>query len=264
MGTSVLNRHLFQGTVPYYARYRVPYPQALLSQVCEQAQLTGAGRLLDLGCGTGELAIRLSPRFQEVTAVDPDAEMLAAAQQKARDQQVTNIQWLHQSAERFSAEPNSFELVTIGAAFHWMDRPSMAPRIRSWLQPQQPLVILGYTSIWSGNADWHPLVRDVVKRWLGEKRRAGTGEFNELAGPHELVLLDAGYQLEEIIYEHPQAWTLDDLLGNLYSTSFASPAVLGEKRADFEADLRATLLNYNPSGVYQEQMTFYALLAIAE
>lgn len=264
MGTSVLNRHLFQGTVPYYARYRVPYPQALLSQVCEQAQLTGAGRLLDLGCGTGELAIRLSPRFQEVTAVDPDAEMLAAAQQKARDQQVTNIQWLHQSAERFSAEPNSFELVTIGAAFHWMDRPSMAPRIRSWLQPQQPLVILGYTSIWSGNADWHPLVRTVLKRWLGEKRRAGTGEFNELAGPHELVLLDAGYQLEEIIYEHPQAWTLDDLLGNLYSTSFASPAVLGEKQTNFEADLRATLLDFDPSGVYQEQMTFYALLAIAE
>lgn len=264
MGTSVLNRHLFQGTVPYYARYRVPYPQALLSQVCEQAQLTGAGRLLDLGCGTGELAIRLSPRFQEVTAVDPDAEMLSAAQQKAHENQVTNIQWLHQSAERFSAEPNSFELVTIGAAFHWMDRPSMATRIRSWLQPQQPLVILGYTSIWSGNADWHPLVRTVLKRWLGEKRRAGTGEFNELAGPHELVLLDAGYQLQEIIYEHPQAWTLDDLLGNLYSTSFASPAVLGEKRADFEADLRATLLNYNPSGVYQEQMTFYALLAIAE
>ena len=112
-----MDRHLFEGTVPYYVRYRVPYPEALLSEVCEQAQLTGRGKLLDLGCGTGELAIRLAPRFQEVTAVDPDAEMLAAAQQKAREQQVSNIQWLNQSAEQFSAEPDSFELVTIGAAF---------------------------------------------------------------------------------------------------------------------------------------------------
>ncbi|WP_417376601.1 class I SAM-dependent methyltransferase [Gimesia maris] len=256
-----MNRHLFEGTVPYYARYRVPYPQALLSQVCEQAPLTGSGRSLDLGCGTGELAIRLASRFEEVLAVDPDAEMLAAAQQKAREQQATNIQWRNQSAEQFSAEPDSFELITIGAAFHWMDRPVMAPRIRSWLQPQQPLVIMGYTSIWSGNADWHPLVREVVKRWLGEKRRAGTGEFNNLAAPHEQVLIDAGFKLEEIKHEHPQTWTLDDLLGNLYSTSFASPAVLGTKRADFEADLRTTLLDFNPNGTYEEQMTFYALMA---
>ncbi|MAX36367.1 MAG: SAM-dependent methyltransferase [Gimesia sp.] len=259
-----MSRDLFQGTVPYYARYRVPYPQPLLSQVCEQAQLTGTGRLLDLGCGTGELAIRLAPRFQEVIAVDPDAEMLATAKQKARDQQVPNIQWRHHSAEQLTAEPGSCELVTIGAAFHWMDRPVMASRIKTWLQPQQPLVILGYTSIWSGNAAWHPLVRNVLKRWLGEKRRAGSGEFNELAAPHELVLLDAGYQLEEIRYEYSQAWTLDDLLGNLYSTSFASPAVLGEKRADFEADLRTTLLDFDRNGVYEEQMTFYALLARVE
>ncbi|WP_339677008.1 methyltransferase domain-containing protein, partial [uncultured Gimesia sp.] len=107
-----MSRDLFQGTVPYYARYRVPYPQPLLSQVCEQAQLTGTGRLLDLGCGTGELAIRLAPRFQEVIAVDPDAEMLATAKQKARDQQVPNIQWRHHSAEQVTAEPGSCELVT--------------------------------------------------------------------------------------------------------------------------------------------------------
>ena len=130
-----MSRDLFQGTVPYYARYRVPYPQPLLSQVCEQAQLTGTGRLLDLGCGTGELAIRLAPRFQEVIAVDPDAEMLATAKQKARDQQVPNIQWRHHSAEKLTAEPGSCELVTSGAAFHWMDRPVMASRIKTWLQP---------------------------------------------------------------------------------------------------------------------------------
>ncbi|QDV19973.1 ubiquinone/menaquinone biosynthesis methyltransferase [Gimesia panareensis] len=254
-------RDLFEGTVPYYVRYRVPYPEALLKQNLEKAAISGTGRMLDLGSGTGEIALRLAPEFQAVTAVEPDKNMRNAGIQKMQDQKILNIEWLPQTAEEFSAEANTFELVSIGAAFHWMDRPVLAQRMRDWLLPGQPLVILGYTSIWSGTADWLPLVRGVLHKWLGEKRRAGSGNYPELSQPHEQVLLEAGYRFEEIKYQQPQHWTLDDLIGNLYSTSFASPAVLGEKRNAFEADLRQTLLDYDSSGTYAEEMTFYALLA---
>lgn len=254
-------RDLFQGTVPYYVRYRVPYPEALLKQILEKAAISRAGQLLDLGSGTGEIALKLAPEFQVVTAVEPDENMRNAGIQKMQDQKILNVEWLPQTAEEFSAEANTFELVSIGAAFHWMDRPLLARRMRDWLLPGQPLVILGYTSIWSGTADWLPLVRRVLHKWLGAKRRAGSGNYPELAQPHEQVLLEADYRFEEIKYQHPQHWTLDDLIGNLYSTSFASPAVLGENRNAFEADLRQTLLDYAPSGTYAEEMTFYALLA---
>lgn len=254
-------RDLFESTVPYYVRYRVPYPAALLEQLLQWADISGEGQLLDLGSGTGEIALRLAPHFQTVTAVEPDEAMRTTGIQKMLDQQIQNVEWLSQTAEEFSAADHSFELVSIGAAFHWMNRRLLARRIREWLLPEQPLVILGYTSIWSGTAEWLPLVRNVLHNWLGEKRRAGSGNYPKLAQPHEQVLLEADFQFEEIKYQHAQEWTLDDLIGNLYSTSFASPAVLGEKRKAFEADLRQTLLAYDSSGTYAEKMTFYALLA---
>jgi len=256
-----LTKNLFQGSVPYYTRYRLPYPEPLLENIRERAKLSGQGRLLDLGCGTGEIALPLSSFFQQIIALDIDSEMLAAAKQKAEVLDVQNITWLNQSAEKFAPANNSFELLTIGAAFHWMDRKTIARKARKWLLPGQPLVVLGYTSIWSGTADWHALVCEVIQKWLGPKRRAGSGEYEEVLDPHELVLINAGYTLDEIEYQHSHTWTLDELIGNLYSTSFASPAVLWENKIPFEVDLRETLLDYDKSGTYQEEMTFYALLA---
>tara|TARA_R110002095_G_scaffold152237_4_gene132249 strand:+ start:283527 stop:284306 length:780 start_codon:yes stop_codon:yes gene_type:complete len=256
-----VSNDLFRGSVPYYSRYRVPYPEPLLTQILKRTDVSGQGRLLDLGCGTGELALRLAPSFREIIAVDPNQEMLAAAKQKADDLSIETVQWRNQSAEQFSADADSFELVTIGAAFHWMDRSTIAERVRDWLLPGKPLVVLGYTSIWSGTADWLPLVRNVIQKWLGEKRRAGSGEYPDALDPHELVLINVGYELDEIEHRHPHTWTLDELIGNLYSTSFTSPTVLGDKQPAFETDLRKTLLEYDRSGIYQEEMTFYALLA---
>jgi len=259
-----LAKDLFQGAVPYYARYRIPYPETLLAEIRNRARISGQGSLLDLGCGTGEIAIRLAPFFRDVTAVDINPDMLAAGKQKSTDLGIENIMWRKQCAEQLTADTKAYELVTIGAAFHWMDRESIAQKARAWLHPGQPLVILGYTSIWSGTADWLPLVQTVIKKWLGEKRRAGSGEFPDAIDPHELVLTNAGYRLDEIKHQHSQIWTLDALIGNLYSTSFASPVVLGDKQPAFESDLRRTLLEYDSSGTYQEQMTFYALLAYPE
>lgn len=257
-------RDLFQETVPYYVRYRVPYPEELLTRIRDRAATSGDGLLLDLGSGTGEIALRLAPHFREVTAVEPDPAMQSAGLTKMREQQIENVSWHSKTAEAFSADEETFEMVTIGAAFHWMDRGLLARRIRDWLRPGQPLVILGYTSIWSGTTDWLRLVREVLQRCLGEKRRAGSGNYPELSQPHEEILLEAGYQIEELETRITQQWTLETLIGNLYSTSFASPAVLGEKQSAFEADLRQTLLAFDSRGTYSEEMTFYALLAWPE
>ena len=42
--------------------------------------------------------------------------------------------------------------------------------------------------------------------------------------------------------------TVDDVVGTQFSYSFTSPARLGDRRAAFEADLRAELLAVDPAG----------------
>jgi SAM-dependent methyltransferase len=55
----------------------------------------GAGRVLDVGCGTGRFALLLADRGIEVTGVDPAAGSLAVARAKPRAERVC---WLHGDA----------------------------------------------------------------------------------------------------------------------------------------------------------------------
>ena len=48
---------IYAGTAWYYARYRPEYPPSLVKVLREQFRLDGTGRLLDLGCGPGPVAI---------------------------------------------------------------------------------------------------------------------------------------------------------------------------------------------------------------
>ena len=54
---------LYRGTAGYYDRYRLPYPAEMLDDLVGRAGISGQGRLLDLACGTGQLAFPLRRRF---------------------------------------------------------------------------------------------------------------------------------------------------------------------------------------------------------
>ena len=79
-------------------RTRPPYPAAL-----------------DLGCGTGRIAIPLSAYVSRVDAVDPSAAMLEAA--KAAGGRVDNIRWINESAETY-AYSDSYGLIVTAASLH--------------------------------------------------------------------------------------------------------------------------------------------------
>ena len=223
-----MDSRLFASTASYYSRFRVPYPDELLSRVRNAANLTGHGHLLDLGCGTGEIAMRMSPYFNAVTAVDVEQEILQEAHIGATKVGCNDIQWRLCRAEEFESPSQTFELVTIGAAFHWMDRSVVARRCRGRLAERgHPLVILGSNSIWTGSADWQEIVRGVIRKWLGDVRRAGGGHFKNSSERHEAILQTEGFEIEEHTSQVTHTWTLDELIGYIHSTSFGSHAVLG-------------------------------------
>ena len=57
-------------------------------------------------------------------------------------------------------------------------------------------------------------------------------------------------------------WTIDSMIGNLYSMSFCSRRILGDRVAAFERDLRAAILAVEPSGILRgEPPEFFAYLA---
>jgi ubiquinone/menaquinone biosynthesis C-methylase UbiE len=57
--------------------------------------------IVDLGCGTGEIALRLAENDYRVTGVDFSADMLTLAAQKANERNLP-VQWVHQDIREFT------------------------------------------------------------------------------------------------------------------------------------------------------------------
>jgi ubiquinone/menaquinone biosynthesis C-methylase UbiE len=251
----------FVGTAPYYARYRVPYPPALMQDLIRRAGVTGEGRLLDLACGPGRVAFALVDSFRDIWAIDLEPEMIEVGKGEAAKRGVDHIQWRVGKAEELTAPPAWFELVTIGEAFHRLDQQSVAEQTLRWLKPGGCLATIGTCSVASDWEPWQRLVAQIVQRWTG--RAVSTGGVSTAHVPGggtehgEQVLREAGYEeVGSYSFDEPHDWTIETIIGNLYSLSVCSKRVLGSKAEAFEAELKAGLLAHDPSGLYHETMRF--------
>jgi len=65
----------------------------------ERVDLEGATTLLDVGCGTGAIALALAPRLQRVHGLDHSAGMLQALVEQATVRGFTNVHPLHRAWE---------------------------------------------------------------------------------------------------------------------------------------------------------------------
>lgn len=256
------DKELFKGTAWYYARYRPGYPQSVIQLLKNKFCLDGNGALLDLGSGTGELSIPLAPYCEKVIALDADSDMLVEGRRKAKKAGISNIKWAHGRAEELPDDLGPFKLVTIGKAFHWMEQEKVVISAREKLENGGGFAILGEgCQIWQGKEEWHSVVVQVIGRYLGEERRAGTG-FARLPQFSWEDLLNKYFSVTEFDYSIQQnnVWTVDSLRGYLYSTSFCGRDLLGDKAVEFEQDLRESLLRLNPEDRFEETIPISVMM----
>jgi hypothetical protein len=62
-------------------------------------------------------------------------------------------------------------------------------------------------------------------------------------------------EVEKLSVEVERTWTIDQLIGFAYSTSFASPVRVGDRREEFERELRSRLAPH-----YRERVIVDAFL----
>ena len=157
---------LFRGKAQYYDRFRLPYPDALISDLVHRTGASGQGRLLDLACGTGQLAFALRSSFAEVWAADQEPEMVAVVAAKAAaDPGAVPIRTVVASAEELDAPPAHFSVVVIGNAFHRLPRDLVAGRVHGWLQPDGFLALCWSLGTQAGPLDWQVAFGRLLSRW---------------------------------------------------------------------------------------------------
>jgi len=156
----------------------------MLEQIAQQS---APGKALDLGCGAGHVAYRLSAAAREVTACDPSAEMLAQVAATARARGLKNIELCNASAEQLPFENEEFEIVASRySAHHWAGFEQGLREARRVLKHGATAVFIDAVSPGLGVLDSHlqsiELLRDIshvrdytMGEWLCALERADFG-----------------------------------------------------------------------------------------
>jgi len=128
----------FSGKAGYYSRYRRGYPAGIFDAIIAGFGLTPSSEILDLGCGTGNVAIPLAERGFHVHAVDPEPEMLAEGRRRSRISGSCRIGW-HLGADStltgLALPP--LRLCTMGLSFHWMDRVAVLTMLDGMIEARR-------------------------------------------------------------------------------------------------------------------------------
>lgn len=248
----------FDSTVPYYARYREPYPASFFLEVARREGLLDAGdrsthaRLIDIGCGPGSLAIGFAPYVRQCVGVDIETEMLAAARVEAARAGV-HVDLIQARIEDLPRDLGCFQAVTVGRALHWFDRDEALAVLERILDPTGWIAICGTRTHSAAAQGWVGKFHDIRRAWSSEPDESRyhinldewfRGSRFSKAGQVEVT---EGHRV-----------TISDLIGRALSLSTTSPELLGDRRPDFEAALREALEPLSDGGAFDEQVTAIA------
>ena len=144
----------FGQTAADYARYRAGFPDSFFARLIELGVATGDQTILDIGTGTGALALEFAERGNHVVALDPSPELLAQARARAEDRGLA-VDFAVASAEETGQPDHAFDLVTAATCWHWFDRSRAAEECARILKPGGRLLIAAM--------DWHVMPGNVLE-----------------------------------------------------------------------------------------------------
>jgi SAM-dependent methyltransferase len=252
---------IYLGAAAHYRSGRPPYSPQLESLLGDEVRLDGTGRLLDVGCGPGILAVRLAPFFADVVGLDPDPDMLAEARAAADMAGLSNVGWVQAVAEDLpEAAPGPFRLVTFGQSFQWTDESRVAEAVYDMLEPGGRLALVVHT------VEGRPIppspgtppiphdeIKVLVEKYLGSSRRAGRGTVPPRTHRFEDVLVGTRFRTCRSRFAPGVPDLVRDtesVLSGYFSMSSSVPHLFGDRVDDFAEEVRALLASRSASGLF--------------
>lgn len=130
----------FSDRVADYVRYRPTYPREVLRILAQEAGLGPDSVIADVGAGTGISTRLFLENGNAVAAVEPNAEMRAAAE--ADQAGYPRFRSLATTAEETGLPDHSVDFVVAAQAFHWFDQEAVRREFARILKPGGWVVLL--------------------------------------------------------------------------------------------------------------------------
>jgi len=231
----------------------------------KKLNISSRNKVLDVGCGTGRLALKLADKVDHVIGIDPSPQRVEIARRKLTKLNPKNVTFeLGSSDDIGRYGEDVFDVVYMNAVFHWInDKEEALNNIYRALKPG------GKLGIYTRDKDNPFKVKIIAKEVL---RRAGIiDEGVDSSAPVNTVELDSllrksGFRVIEIklkrhsryfetpaeCLEYVEASSCGNSMGNI-------PLSVREKvQAEIMAELRK---HQTPKGI---ESIYHGLFALAE
>lgn len=231
----------FDNTVEHYVSARVRYAPDLIAWLAQATDVAGKP-VLDLGCGPGFIANAIAPHAQSVLGLDPSPSMIAAARAVADP----NVRFEVGSSEDLSHVDAPVQLVTIGRAFHWMNRVQTVTDLDPLIDAGGAIALINDAAADVPMNGWWRAANDVARSFAvldayNQHRKS------EAWVPHIQLLQGTTFsKLQRISVFAEHIWDFDTLIRHTLSRSATTEALIGEKRQALEAQTREALAPFGP------------------
>lgn len=202
-----MSKDLFSKQADTYAKFRPVYPVELYTYILQF--VTNRDCVWDCATGNGQAAVALADYFTAVEATDYSEKQVAHAVQK------NNITYTVCAAEQTAFAENSFDLITVAQAYHWLHYERFRKEACRVAKPGAILAVWGYNIPLSGNKKLDDEIEYFYKSVVGnywDKERAFIDESYETI-PFDFEELPAKPFFINVF------WAIEELTGYLKSWS---------------------------------------------
>jgi len=227
----------FSPTAADYDLFRPPFPDRFYARLEAEGWIAAGRRALDIGTGTGTLALGLAARGLEVVGLDPSGAMLDVARRRAAERGL-DVQFVEGRAEDTGLDGHSFDVVTAGHCWWWLDAPRAITEARRVLKPGGRLLMANFSYL-PGPGSVAEASEQLVLRHNPGWPKAGESGLR----PEQVADLDAAGFLEVASFSavEPVPFTHAGWRGRMRSCNGVGGSLPPEGVAAFDRDLAALL-----------------------
>lgn len=242
----------FSERVENYVKYRPGYPAAVYDYLRAEGGLQAGAEVADLGSGTGLLSQFFLTRGHRVFAVEPNAEMRAAAERLlAEDQKFVSLDG---RAEAIPLAASSVDFAAAGQAFHWFEPQATRREVRRVLRPGGQAALIWNTRNVQGSP-FQQAYEDLLLRYgtdfrqVDHARNLSDEKIGEFFAPETM---------KQTAFPSEQKFDFEGLRGRLLSSSYA-PAPGEPNYEPMLAALTSLFAKFQEGGVirFTYQTTVY-------
>jgi len=232
----------FGRTAVDYERHRPGFPESFFDRLVHNRWIRAGQRALDLGTGTGSLALGFAARGLEVTGIDIAPELLEVARQAAVDRGLS-AHFIEGRAEATGQDDAGFDLVSAGQCWWWFDTDTTITEVNRILTPGGRLLICDFSYLpLPGNVAGR--TEDLILRHNPGWPKAGWRGVH----PEQVQALDRGgfQHVESFSYVTNVAFTHTGWRGRIRTCNGVGSTLSAGQVQRFDTDLAELLAHEFP------------------